>query len=337
MKRLILLLFLCLALLCGCASPARQLGAGYAPGEDKRLVVYTSHKEEIYKPILQEFEARTGIWVQVETGGTNEMLEQIALESDYPLGDLMFGGGVESLEAYSGYFTDFTPEGMDKIRDGYYLPGSKWLPFSSLPIVLIYNPKLVGEGIPQGWNDLLMDRWKGRIAFARPEVSGSSYTALATLLQALPMQKDEILRRFFANLDGKILSGSGDVVGAVADGDFSIGVTLEETAQKGIAAGADIAMAYPQEGTSDVPDGAAIIKGCAHEENAKRFISFILGADVQKRLITDYFRRSVRGDLADPNAQDQGLILMDYDIRWAGREKSAILSLWGELSKEAAP
>ena len=337
MKCLMLLLLLCLVLLCGCASSARQLGVGYAPREDNRLVVYTSHKEEIYKPILQEFEARTGIWVQVESGGTNEMLEQIASESDYPLGDLMFGGGVESLEAYSSYFTAFTPEGMNKIRDSYYLPGSKWLPFSSLPIVLIYNPKLVGENIPQTWGSLLEDRWKGKIAFARPDVSGSSYTALATLLQALPMEKDEILRRFFANLDGRILSGSGDVVGAVADGDFSIGVTLEETAKKGIAAGADIAMAYPVEGTSDVPDGAAMIKGCAHEENAKQFISFILGADVQKRLITDYSRRSVRSDLADPGAQAQGLILMAYDIRWAGSQKSAILSLWGELIREAAP
>ncbi len=337
MKRLILLLILSLALLTGCTSPGRYNGENYAPREDKRLVVYTSHKEEIYKPILQEFEARTGIWVQVESGGTNEMLEQIASESDYPLGDLMFGGGVESLDAYSDYFAVLTPEGMDKIRDSYYLPGSRWLPFSSLPIVLIYNPKLVGSDVPQGWNSLLESRWKGRIAFARPDVSGSSYTALATFLQVLPMEKDEILRRFFENLDGRILSGSGEVVGAVADGDFSIGITLEETAKKGIAAGEDIAIVYPIEGTSDVPDGVAIIKGCAHEENAKRFIHFILSEDVQKRLITDYSRRSVRSDIAVPNTQAQNLILMDYDIRRAGSQKSAILNLWGELIQEAKP
>ncbi len=337
MKRLVLLPFLCLALLCGCAAPPRQPEAGYAPGEDKRLVVYTSHKEEIYKPILQEFEGRTGIWVQVESGGTTEMLEQIASESDYPQGDLMFGGGVESLEAYSDYFTAFAPPEMDSIREGYYLPGSKWLPFSSLPIVLIYNPKLVGDEIPEGWSSLIDPRWKGNIAFARPEVSGSSYTALATLLQALPMDKDETLRRFFHNLDGRVLSGSGDVVDAVAEGSFLIGVTLEETAKKGIAAGADIAMRYPAEGTSDVPDGAAILKNCAHEENARLFLSFMLDRDVQKRLITDYSRRSVRSDLAAPPSRDQELLLMEYDIRWAGSQKSAILSLWSQLAREAAP
>ena len=336
MKRLIVPLFMCFALLMGCALPARRQGAGYAPAEDRRLVVYTSHKEEIYKPIIQEFEERTGVWVQVESGGTTEMLEQIALESDYPLGDLMFGGGVESLEAYSGYFTAFTPEGMDKVHSGYYLPGSKWLPFSSQPIVLIYNPKLAGNDIPEGWSSLMDGRWKGQIAFASPEVSGSSYTALATLLQVLPMEDDAILRGFFENLGGRILGGSGEVVGAVADGDFLIGVTLEETAKKGIAAGADIAMVYPAEGTSDVPDGAAILKGCAHEENARLFISFILGLDVQKRLVSDYSRRSVRSDLMAASGARE-LTLMDYDIRWAGSRKSAVLSLWGQLVREATP
>lgn len=36
-------------------------------------MVYTSHKEEVYWPIIKEFEERTGIWVEVVSGGTNEL------------------------------------------------------------------------------------------------------------------------------------------------------------------------------------------------------------------------------------------------------------------------
>lgn len=36
---------------------------GYGVSEDKKLIVYTSHKEEVYGPIIREFEERTGIWV----------------------------------------------------------------------------------------------------------------------------------------------------------------------------------------------------------------------------------------------------------------------------------
>ena len=337
MKRYLLALLVCALTLSGCAPEASRGAAGFAPGEENRLVIYTSHKEEIYKPIIQEFEDRTGIWVQVQSGGTNEMLEQIALESDFPQADLMFGGGVESLEAFSEHFTAVDIPEAEAVADKYRLPGSKWLPFSSLPVVLIYNPKLIGDSIPAGWESLLDPVYRGRIAFARPDVSGSSYTALATLLQALPGDDDELLRRFFENLGGNILSGSGEVVGAVSDGSCLVGITLEETAKKGIAAGEDIAMAYPAEGTSDVPDGVAVLKGCAHLQNAEAFISFILGRDVQKRLIDRYSRRSVRADLIAEQSPNTDMKTIDYDILWAGGQKSAILKRWSELAQGAEP
>ena len=46
--------------------------------EANKLVVYTSHKPEVLEPSINEFEERSGIWVQVKQGGTNELLEQIS-------------------------------------------------------------------------------------------------------------------------------------------------------------------------------------------------------------------------------------------------------------------
>ncbi len=72
----ILILCIAFALLTGCA-PAAQDTAAYAPDESERLVLYTSHKKEVWWPIVKEFESRTGIWVEVVQGGTNELLEQL--------------------------------------------------------------------------------------------------------------------------------------------------------------------------------------------------------------------------------------------------------------------
>ena len=66
--------------------------------EEKRLTVYTSHKQEVYAPIIKEFEERTGIWVEVVPGGTTELLERIREEGEKGSCDVMFGGGVESYE-----------------------------------------------------------------------------------------------------------------------------------------------------------------------------------------------------------------------------------------------
>lgn len=135
-------------------------------------------------------------------------------------------------------------------------------------MVLIYNTKLVSPGELTGWESLLSGRWSGSIALADPTVSGSSYTAAATMLCALPGDDWDQLDRLAVQLEGRVLPDSGDVVAAVAGGSCRVGVTLEETALKRQAQGADIAIVYPEEGTSAVPDGSALIAGAPHPDNA---------------------------------------------------------------------
>ena len=104
-KQFAALLLAAVCVLSGCAGKTAGVPPVAAPTEDERLVIYTSHKEEVWRPIVREFEERTGIWVDVVTGGSNELLERIKWEADAPGADVMFGGGVESLESYAEYFS----------------------------------------------------------------------------------------------------------------------------------------------------------------------------------------------------------------------------------------
>ena len=110
----------------------------------------------------------------------------------------------------------------------------------------------------------------------------------------------------------------------MAEGSCYIGVTLEETALKGIAEGYDIAIIYPREGTSALPDGAAVVSGCAHEANARSFIDFMLSPEIQQMLEEDFSRRGVCG----PGGETEDIKLIDYDISWASGEQKNLLSLW---------
>ena len=322
-----------LALLAVFTAGCRRTGgsdlSSFAPGEDRRLVIYTSHKQEVYQPLIREFEQRTGIWVELKTGGSTELLEIIA-QGDTDC-DLMLGGGADSLSAYSDCFSPYHSIYEEDIAPEYRSSDGSYSPFSALPVVLIYNTKLVRMNPPTGFASLLDPAWHGKIAFADPAVSGSSYTALCTLLQALPGDSDGNLRSFAANLRGRLLSSSGEVVGAVAEGSCYIGVTLEETALKGIASGYDIAIVYPEEGTSALPDGAAVVAGCAHEGNARLFIDFMLSPEVQQLLPEEFYRHSVYGG-------DDGLKnieLIDYELDWASSQQSTLLETWGELVEGA--
>jgi len=301
------------------------------------VVIYTPHNAEEVNPVVKEFQERTGIRVDVVAAGTGELLKRIEAESNNPLGDVMWGGGAESLDSFKEYFDSYVIEDDDKIpthfKDKEYL----WYGFSALPMVIIYNKKLVKpEEAPTSWEDLLDEKWKGKIAYADPARSGSSYTTLVTLLTAHKDEGDEgwdFVKKFIGSLDGKLISSSSGVYKGVADGEYSVGLTLEKAAMRYIKAGANIEMVYPEDGTSAAPDGIALIKGAKNIENAKKFIEFSFGKDVQNFAAKEFNWRSTRTDIDSPEGLGpmEEIKLVDYDFSWAANNKEAVLDRWKSI------
>ncbi len=296
--------------------------------ETQKLTVYTAHKTEVYRPIIQEFEEATGIWVEVRAGGTTELLSEIQQHQNASTHDvdIMFGGGIEMLEAYKDCFQPYQSPMETKLDPSCISPDHYWTPFTELPIVFIYNSKIVQpDAAPHSWHEFLDGSWKGMISFADPSMSGTSYTILETMREATQLPEEEILTRFCDDLDGHLAKGSGDVLSEVANGDKLVGITLEESAFKEIARGSDVGICYPSEGTSAVPDGAAIVQQAPHQENAERFIDFILGDAVQNYIISPLFRRSVRTDLST-NDKTAGLKIISFDIEDASERQTKVLA-----------
>ena len=297
---------------------------------EKRLVVYTSHKQEVWWPVIKEFEERTGIYVEVVEGGTNELLENLSRSGNEAGCDVMFGGGAESLDYYSALFQPYRSSSAGHILRRYQPEHDIWTPFSALPVVLVYNPKLVPKGQLTSWKDLMDPRYRGLIAFADPSVSASSFTALATMISACGgvAVQDDVLRNFAINLDGHLMASSGDTLTGVSSGSYHAGITLEETAIKRIVAGDSLAIVYPEDGTSAVPDGTAILRDAPHPENAKLFVDYTVCEDVQQLLVKRFYRRSVRDDVEENDVlPDLSLIPMaDYDIEDIGSRRSVIMT-----------
>lgn len=331
-----LLMLLCsFILLAGCGSPARNdtVFSGVSiPAAESRLVVCTSHRREVWWPVIRDFEEQTGIWVDVIEGGTNELLEKIGEGGDTPAADVMFGGGVESLEAHAGLFLPYRSGADGELDPRYRSEDGAWTPFSALPLVLVYNTKLVEKNEIISWQDLMKEEFRGRIAFADPRRSGSSFTALMTMNAA--SGDPEFADRFADQLDGRLLESSGDVLTAVSDGTALAGIALEEAALRKIAEGASIALAYPAEGTSAVPDGTAVIRGTPHREAAERFLEFTVDRDVQELLPERFCRRPVRKDTPAEALAAAGLpsadtlMLIDYDVQDAAARQDAVLMSW---------
>ena len=337
----ILLLFLCIsifALLLSSCGRRTEVEILKAPAEDKRLLIYTSQKEELWKPIVKEFEERTGIWVEVVSGGTNLLLEEIAEKKGEVDADLFFGGGVESLNAFSDYFIPYEAKGIEEVDPQFRSATDVWTPFSALPVVLIYNEKLLSPEELGSWKDVLAPKYKGKSAMANPAYSASAFTGLLSFEKAVQEETDstedsdgdkEILPRIAKQLDGKEYTDSGEVPEAVADGSKLVGITLEETALKYMAKGENIGIVYPKEGTTVVPDAGAILKGAKHLENAQKFLDFSISKDCQDILQKRFHRRAVLTSMAgegEPSLLE--IKRLSYDVSKISAERNRVLTDW---------
>ncbi len=100
-------------LLTGCGQSEETV---YQIPEDKKLIVYTAHKEEVYEPIIKEFEERTGIFVELKAGDTIALFEE--LQQDPPgTFDVMFGGGIENFEECREYLQPYRVAETDQIEE----------------------------------------------------------------------------------------------------------------------------------------------------------------------------------------------------------------------------
>lgn len=303
----------------------------------KRVTVYSPHPADPLNAGIKAFQEATGITVDLVAAGTGELLKRIEAESANPLCDVFWGGGADSLAAYSEYFEPFVPEEIDSIDPNYIGKDNIWAGESPLPMIIMYNKKLVSESdVPKGWGDLIDEKWKGKIAYADPAKSGSSYTILCTMLTAFGKDDGkgwEFIQDFVANLDGKILGSSGDVYKKIADGEYAVGLTLEKEAIKYVQAGADVGIVYPSEGTSAVPDGIALVKGAKNKETAEIFLNFVLSKECQTMMAADFGRRPVRIDSDVPEGLPpmKDVKLVDYDFEWASTGKEEIMNKWKDV------
>ena len=276
-------------------------GASQAQTASKKLVVYCPHPLVFIEPIVKKFEATTGIQTEVVAAGTGELLKRIEAESSNPLGDVMWGGTLSVLDPSKKFFEAYHSPEAAALVDEAKVADDKMTGFTLVPSVIMVNTKLIGNIKVEGYQDLLNPALKGKIAFADPSKSSSSFEHIVNMLYAMGKGDPEkgwgYVQDLAKNLGGKLLSGSSAVYKGVADGEYTVGLTFEEGAATYVKSKAPVKIVYMSEGVISKADGTAIIKGAKNLENAKKFIDFVSSKETQTMIAADLNRRSVRKDV----------------------------------------
>ncbi len=312
---------------------------GSSNGENV-LVVYTARSEELNKAVISEFEKDTGIKVELVTAGTGELLKRVESEKDNPLGDVLWAADRTMLAASEDLFMQYVSSEDGNMLEGFQNTTGYFSPAFSDPPVFIVNTDLKGNMKIEGFEDLLNPELKGKIAFGDPVNSSSAFQSLVAMLYAMGENNDpmsdkawEYVDKFLKNLDGKMSNSSSQVYKGVAEGEYVVGLTWEDPAAKYVKEGANVEVVFPKEGTIFPGESVQIIKNAKHQENAKKFVDFMLSEGVQNRVGSDLTVRPLRKDakLADymtPQAEIK--LFSNYDEGWVSENKLGITSKFSE-------
>ncbi len=305
--------------------------------KQESLVVYCPHPLEFIDPIISEFENETDIAVEVIVAATGELLERVENEKDNPYGDVLWGGSISMLntkkEFFEPYFSKNEDDFIYRNEEGYITA------FTAVPSIIMVNKNIIGDISIRGYEDLLQKDLKGKIAFANPNKSSSSFEHLINQLYAMgngnPDNGWNYVERFIFQLDGNLLDNSLQVYKGVADGQYPVGLTFEGAAAKYLKLGAPIEIIYPVEGTIIKPDGIALIKNAKNIKNGKKFIDFLTEKETQSFISNELNGRSVRKDIPlslGLKPYDEMNIIRD-DIDWTRENKDRILNKFNYLFK----
>ena len=168
------------------------VGCGPAAKESTEINVLCTPQEEWCQGMKQEFEAKYGITVNYVRMSSGESLARLRAEKDNPQFDIWWGGPIDSfvaakeeglLEAYDSpnFKNLLRPDQVQGRRQllGRHLCRHAW---ASAPTQTGWQP-IPASRPPTSWDDLLKPEFKGQVMVAHPSTSGTSYTALATVLQ----------------------------------------------------------------------------------------------------------------------------------------------------------
>ena len=321
MKRIIISILFVLGLCFGCSTEESDTG-------ENSLVIYSPHPLSFLNALVDDFKAKNpGINVELIGAGSGELLKRVESEKDNPLGDVLWGGTVTIVKPKAYLFEDFATTNAENIP--YKNVEGPLTRCTVVPSILMVNTNLAGNIKIEGYEDLLNPALKGKIAFADPAAAQSPFEHLVNMLYAMGGGDTEkgwdYIKKFCANLDGKLLSGSSATYKGVADGEYAVGLTFEQGGVDYVAWGSPVKVVYMKEGVISKPDGVYIIKGAKNMENAKRFVDYITSYDAQKMINEKLNRRAVRSDLPPSDLfipiEDINIIYDDEDLVVANKQK----------------
>lgn len=301
----------------------------------QQAVLYTTNNDSAVQAVLDSAkQLAPQLKVGVVTGSSAALLKRIDAEAAAAKADVFWSSQPNTLGAFTALYQPYQSSHSSAIDPAWQQPDNLWSASNIQVVVMMVNRKqLQGLSEPRRWKDLLDPVWKGRIIVADPGATSTAYTALWGLSQLLGAEDFAALARNLV-----VSRNSSAVLNAVAQGEYSIGLTFEGNAYAYVAGGQkEISLVYPSDGTFVTQEALALIKNGPNPEAGRALVDLLLARETQVALLQEAYRRPSRSDIEVsahanlPNLAD--IKVFPTDDEQAVRERERFLSTWKDLPK----
>lgn len=308
---------------CGGSVPgpaASQTPTTAASGAAPSLSLYTSVTQETVDAVTAGYQQQhPGAKVTVFRAPTGQLNARIAadLRSGGLKADVIWGTDPLSMQSYTdqSLLAPWPLPGLTSVPTEYRT--REFWGTRLLYLVLVTRRGL--NPAPTSWTDLTAPAYKDKVAVPDPAFAGSAFAALGYFSQTQGMGFYQALR---AN-GARQVASIPDVVTQVAQGSFSVGITLDSGVRDAIKKGSPVALVWPEPGAIALYSPIAQTTASAHPDAAKQFMGYVLSTDGQRRIAATGWQPVVPGVEGPPRPAGAKVVSPDWTALF-GRQQELL-------------
>ncbi len=276
--------------LAACPGPREAGREAVAPSPP--VVVYSGRNESLIGPLLERFEAASGIEVRARYGETTEMAATLLEEGSNSPADVFISQDAAALGAVAaaGLLEPLPPATLARVPERFGAPDGSWVGLSGRARAIVYNTGLVDEAeLPRSLDAVGNPRYRGRFGIAPANGSLQAHLAVYRAL-AGPPALGELLAAIADN-EPATYPKNGAIVQAVIAGEIEWGLVNHYYLLRALAEdpGAPAANFFMTEGPASGFVNLAGAGWLSATPGGLALIDFLLGDEAQRYFAAETF------------------------------------------------